>query len=238
MTAPARGGGKLLKLVIFDCDGTLVDSQHAIVAAMNDAFRSLALALPAREAVVSVVGLSLTKAIAQLLPAVRDAELVAELAERYKTAFAELRRRPEHREPLFPGVRDALDELRGRGEVVLGMATGKSRRGVAAVLEREGLGLFFATVQTADTHPSKPHPSMILAAMAEVGAEPQQTVMIGDTTFDVAMARQAGVGALGVAWGYHPPAALREAGAQKVLEDCRGLVRAVDRLLLDFEAAS
>src|SRR3989304_4980803 len=131
---------------------------------------------------------------------------------RNKPASGAARRRPGHREPLFPGVREALHVLSRRDNVLIGMATGKSRRGVDAVLAREGLRPFFATIQTADTHPSKPHPSMILAAMAEAGSEARGTVMIGDTTYDIEMARQAGVGAIGVGWGGHSGPALGAAG--------------------------
>ena len=116
-----------------------------------------------------------------------DPEFAVQLAEDYKASFAQRRHGPDHREPLYPGVRDILEGLAKREEVVLGIATGKSQRGVAAVLEREGLTSHFVTIQTADTHPSKPHPSMILKAMAETGADPADTLMIGDTTYDMIM---------------------------------------------------
>ncbi len=127
---------------------------------------------PPREQVVGVVGLSLGIAIARLVPDGSDLERVDRLTEAYKAAFAERRRRPDHAEPLYDGVRETLERLAARDDVRLGIATGKSRRGVDAVLEREGLAHYFATIQTADTHPSKPHPSMILAAMDEVDAAP------------------------------------------------------------------
>lgn len=221
-----------MKLIIFDCDGTLVDSQHAIVAAMGDAFAADGLAAPSREHVIGVVGLSLDIAIARLVPDGGDLALIGRLSEAYKAAFHARRQRPDHSEPLYDGVREALERLAARDDVALGIATGKSRRGLAAVLEREGLAGHFATIQTADTHPSKPHPSMILAAMNETAAAPADTVMIGDTTFDIEMALEAGTSAVGVAWGYHPAEALRAAGAHHVTADCAELERALDHIML------
>lgn len=224
-----------MKLIIFDCDGTIVDSQHAIVAAMNEAFRSHGLPAPQRSAVVGVVGLSLGEAVQRLLP-VDDSTVVHAVAESYKAAFAELRSRPDHEEPLFPGAREAIHRLAASPDVVLGVATGKSRRGVDVLFEREGLGAYFHTIQTADNHPSKPHPSMIERAIAETGSERGMTVMVGDTVFDVEMARYAGVGALGVAWGYHPPEVLARAGAHEVIDDYRALDGAIARVLANGKA--
>ncbi|AHB49236.1 HAD family hydrolase [Hyphomicrobium nitrativorans NL23] len=222
-----------MKLVIFDCDGTLVDSQHMIVAAMTDAFASQGRVAPPRESVVGVVGLSLDWAIARLVPEETDPVVIERLSEAYKEAFRERRLGPDHTEPLYDGVRDVLDRLAAREDVSLGIATGKSRRGLDAVLEREGIVHHFRTIQTADTHPSKPHPSMIFAAMSEAVAEPVDTVMIGDTTFDIEMALGAGTSSIGVAWGYHPVDALRAAGAHHVTADCAELGRTLDRLMFE-----
>lgn len=219
------------KLVIFDCDGTLVDSQHAIVAAMTDAFLSEGIPPPVRDRIVGVVGLSLEFAIARLLNDEVDLAQVDRLAAAYKASFAERRRRPDHAEPLYDGVRETLERLAARDDVALGIATGKSRRGVDALLEREALGGLFSTIQTADTHPSKPHPSMIFAAMSDTLATPEATAMIGDTTYDIEMALGAGASAIGVAWGYHPEEALRQAGAHHVTADCAALERALDHVI-------
>ena len=219
------------KLVIFDCDGTLVDSQHAIVGAMTDAFLSEGIPPPVRDRVVGVVGLSLEFAIARLLNDEVDLAQVDRLAAAYKASFAERRRRHDHAEPLYDGVRETLERLAARDDVALGIATGKSRRGVDALLEREALGGLFSTIQTADTHPSKPHPSMIFAAMSDTLATPEATAMIGDTTYDIEMALGAGASAIGVAWGYHPEEALRQAGARPVTADCAALERALDHVI-------
>lgn len=223
-----------MKLVIFDCDGTIVDSQHSIVAAMEDAFAAFGVAAPQRADIVGVVGLSLVPAVARLAPDLpRDAHI--ELAERYKLAFQDIRRREAGHEPLYPGARETITALARQPGVVLGVATGKSLRGLTAVLERENLLDCFATLQTADTHPSKPHPSMIHEAMSHAGAVESETVMVGDTTFDMEMARMAEVGAIGVAWGYHPAAALYQAGAYTVIGDYAHLGEALARHYGDVE---
>lgn len=220
-----------MKLILFDCDGTLFDSQHMIVAAMNRAFAGAGLALPERAAVLDVVGLSLEPAVARLLPLATPPSEIRALAQSYKSAFQDLRRDPANYEPLFPGARETLFALAEVPGVVLGIATGKSRRGVDVLLEREELGHLFATIQTADTHPSKPHPSMIMTALAETGAAASSSVMIGDTTYDMSMARSAGMPALGVGWGYHHPDALMNAGAYRVLTDYAEMPAAIEAIL-------
>jgi phosphoglycolate phosphatase len=224
-------------LVIFDCDGTLVDSQHAIVAAMTDAFLAESMVAPTRDRIISVVGLSLPIAVARLVPEETELSRIDNLTEAYKAAFAARRRQPDHVEPLFAGVRETLAKLAARDDVVLGIATGKSRRGVDAILEREGWSGLFATIQTADTNPSKPHPAMIHAAMSEADAAASDTIMIGDTTFDIEMAREAGAAAVGVTWGYHPEHALRAAGAHHITADCVELERTLDRIMLQQRCA-
>ncbi len=208
----------ITRLVIFDCDGTLVDSQLMIIAAMEQAFEQEGLPLPARAAVLGVVGLSLPEAIWRLAGQL-DEPVILRLSHAYKSAFGALRQSASHRDPLFAGAREAVLRLADEDDVLLGIATGKSRRGVDHILAREALTPYFATIQTADDAPSKLHPGMIEQAMQEVGARPEETVMIGDTTFDVLMARHAGVAALGVAWGNHPVEELRDAGAFRVADD-------------------
>ena len=210
------------RLALFDCDGTLVDSQANICVAMEHCFAQTKLEPPSRAAIRRIVGLSLVEAIAQLHPEAEDA-LHREMAERYKQAFFTLRSSGAMaQEPLFDGIAEAIDALDAAGWL-LGVATGKSDRGLNHILEHHGLRHRFVTLQTADRHPSKPHPSMIAAAMAEAGAAPETTAMIGDTSFDMAMAGAAGAHAVGVAWGYHGPDELIAAGAREVVKEARGL---------------
>jgi phosphoglycolate phosphatase len=202
------------RLAIFDCDGTLVDSQSTICRAMEECFAGARLEPPARDATRRVVGLSLIEAIGSLLPQ-HEPEFHAELAEQYKQAFFRLRQQGEVEEPLFDGTIELLTALEGQGWL-LGIATGKSHRGLSHCLRAHGIQGRFMTLQTADRHPSKPHPSMIEAALAEAGAAAETSVMIGDTSYDMVMARAAGVHAIGAGWGYHPADELRAAGADHV----------------------
>ena len=205
-----------IRLVVFDCDGTLVDSQATIVACAQAAFAAEGLRVPTAAAVRRIVGLSLVEAVLELMDE-PDPAAAPRLAERYKAAFFAHRARPDFHEPLFPGTRELLDALLAQ-DFVLGVATGKAMRGLRFVLEHHGLQRHFTTLQTADLHPSKPHPAMLEAAMAETGIGPEATMLIGDTTYDVLMARAARALPVGVAWGNHAPDELREAGAVAVLE--------------------
>ena len=216
----------MVKLAVFDCDGTLVDSQANIVRCMADSFVRNGLAPPDDHATRRIVGLSLVEAMQVLLPDA-DAALHDALAADYKGAFYKLR--AEGRldpEPLYAGVRDGLDALRASGWL-LGVATGKSDRGLGFLLAHHGLADHFVTLQTADRHPSKPHPAMLLAAITQAGGTPSEAVIIGDTTFDMTMGRRAGVRAIGVDWGYHDAHELLAVGAEAVVETMPELI---DRL--------
>ncbi|MGE0735058.1 MAG: HAD-IA family hydrolase [Alphaproteobacteria bacterium] len=215
------------KLIVFDCDGTLVDSQAGIVGAMEAAWRAEGLPPPAHEAIRRVVGLPLTEAIAALAPAL-DAVPRNRMTEAYKAAFMVARSENTHTEPLFPGIAAALDALEAAG-YLLGIATGKGRNGLRLTLERHNLLHRFVTLQTADHGPGKPHPFMLQNAMREAGVDLRDTVMIGDTTFDMVMARRAGTAAVGVAWGYHTPSELRAAGAGEIIHHGAELEAAIAR---------
>lgn len=203
-----------VKLAIFDCDGTLVDGQASICEAMESAFAAANLPAPPRNAIRRIVGLSLPQALRRLAPdATDDQSSIA--VEAYKDAFRSSRIEGRLQEPLYDGIAALLDQLRSAGWE-LAVATGKSDRGLFSCLAMHGLGDHFVSLQTADRHPSKPHPAMLEAALADAGAVAENAVMIGDTTFDMEMAGAANVRAIGVDWGYHTPQELNETGAEIV----------------------
>ena len=198
-----------LRLVIFDVDGTLVDSQGDIIASMHHAFTGIGAPVPEGAAVRGIIGLSLDVAMARLAPDLGPRDHAA-LVEGYKRSYMSLRAQAgaAQSSPLFPGTRAMLDALAARDDLLLGVATGKSRRGLDKLIEGHGLHGLFVTQQVADHHPSKPHPAMLHAALSETGVAAVDAVMIGDTTYDMDMARAAGIATIGVGWGYHPAADL------------------------------
>jgi phosphoglycolate phosphatase len=203
-----------VRLAVFDCDGTLSDGQAGVCDAMDRAFAAAGLAAPDQHQVRRSVGLSLPVAIRRIAPDLSEQQQ-ASAVEAYKEAFRRSRVEGTLSEPLYEGIAELLGHLKARGWV-LGVATGKSDRGLKSCLVTHGIFDLFATLQTADRHPSKPDPSMLETAMTEAGAQPASTVMIGDTAFDMAMARTAGCRALGVAWGYHTTEELLDSGAEAV----------------------
>ena len=213
-----------LRLAIFDVDGTLVDSQAHIVAAWATAFEGQGMDVPDRSDLLSIVGLTLETGVRHIAPEGDHAALCAA----YRSAYA--RYREAHgtaASPFFPGARALIDRLARRDDLLLAVATGKSRRGLAALIEAHGLKGVFVSMQTADDHPSKPHPAMIEAALAETGVPAAHAVMIGDTTFDMEMGRAAGVATLGVTWGYH---ALTAGDADRLVSRADEIEGALDAL--------
>lgn len=217
------------RLVVFDVDGTLVDSQADILDAMTAAFGEANLEVPSTDSILSIIGLSLNVAMPRLAPeADRDAHHLLEDA--YKHAYVALRveRGTAQSSPLYPGARAVLDLLNKDDRILLGVATGKSRRGLDKLLEGHGLQHMFVTEQVADFHPSKPHPSMLQTALADTGVCAGRAVMVGDTSYDMDMARAAGVAAIGVSWGYHATDALT--AADIVIDSFDALPAALDQI--------
>jgi phosphoglycolate phosphatase len=218
-----------VRLAVFDCDGTLVDGQADVCWAMDRAFARAGLAAPDPQAVRRIVGLSLPAAVRALAPGLSGDQNAA-VTEFYRSSFRARREEGLLDEPLYDGIAELLAALHGAGWQ-LAVATGKSDRGLAACLATHGISDLFVSLQTADRHPSKPHPAMLEAALFEAGAERHQAVMIGDTSFDMMMARSAGVRALGVGWGYHGANELMASGAAAVAETVAALGDLLDELL-------
>jgi phosphoglycolate phosphatase len=219
-----------LRLVIFDLDGTLVDSYGNIARAVRDSAAACGLAAPTADMIPRVIGLSLDEALATLFPTA-DAPTLVELDRVYRDCFVRYRTMPDYREPVFDGVHETLDALDKAG-ILLGIATGKARRGVDYFLEKQGLTGRFAAIETPDTAPGKPHPGMVLQCMAATGARPADTVMIGDTSYDILMARAAKAHAVGVSWGNHAGDELTAAGAHHLIDRLIDLPQVVDALTL------
>lgn len=216
-----------MKLVLFDCDGTLVDSADIIHASMVTTFREAGLPVPTPEATKGIIGLTLDIAIAALLERPLDDEC-RNLAARYKEHFLASRHLPDFQEPLFGGIAQLLGTLAARDDVLIGMVTGKSRRGVHRVLETHGFERHFLTIRTADDCPSKPHPAMVLECCAEVGVDPASTFVVGDAIYDMQMAKSAGARAIGVSWGYHHREGLLATGADAVIDTPGELLAFID----------
>ncbi|MBP6683257.1 MAG: HAD-IA family hydrolase [Halioglobus sp.] len=200
-------------IAIFDWDGTLCDSIEHIVSAMQDAASEQGFEPPPAPAVRNIVGLGLPQALAQLFPALDGAEHT-ELALAYSRHFAAPERGPAK---LYEGALATLDGLRARG-IELAVATGKSRRGLDRVLSSLGLAGYFDSTRCADETHSKPHPRMLYEIMAARGKSPGDTVMIGDSEYDMDMARQAGVRSVGVSFGVHDSDRLASFGPLTVID--------------------
>jgi phosphoglycolate phosphatase len=221
-----------MRLVIFDVDGTLVDSAAIILRAQVVTFARHGLVHPGRAAGLGVIGLSLNIALMQLAGFEEPDEA---LTQTYRDVFNALRTNvesmPELAEPLYPGAAEVLVRFDRQPQTRLAIATGKSRRGAVYLLDRHDWHDVFSSVQTADDAPSKPHPGMIERAMAETGIGPDRTVMIGDSTFDMEMAVAAGTMAIGVSWGFQPVERLLASGAHHIVQGYADVPDLIDRIL-------
>ena len=217
-----------MRLVIFDLDGTLIDSEALIVRTVGDAFRAVNEPVPSDAAIRSISGITARDAMAMLAPSASP-DRIEEIVSSYRDTY--LGRAGTQAEPLFEGALAALDRLQAQPETIVAVATGKSYRGAITLLERHGILGRFNSIQTPDHNRGKPDPQMLETAMAKAGIGREASVMIGDTVHDMRMARAGGVNAIGVAWGYHETSELKAAGADVVIESFSELDGAIDQLL-------
>jgi len=203
----------MTELIVFDWDGTLMDSEGRIVACLRQAAVDLGRDAPPPERAREVIGLGLHQALARLFPDADERE-IQDLAMAYRRRFLDDELAPSE---LFPCARDVLETLADSG-YLLAVATGKSRRGLDRELDRTGLGDLFCVTRCADETFSKPHPQMLLEILEYTGREPDRALVVGDTEYDMQMAANAGAPAVGVGHGVHPPERLQAAGALEVFD--------------------
>ena len=196
------------ELVIFDWDGTVMDSTALIAACIQEACRELGLAVPAEREAKWVIGLGFIQSVEHVAPGLDRARQL-ELAERYRRHFVAR----EHEAPLFAGITETLAELRSRSRL-LAVATGKARRGLDRALSSTGLKAHFDATRCADEGFPKPHPDMVLRILEQTGVEAGRALMVGDTTHDLELAANAGVDAVAVCYGAHDEAQLRSRNAR------------------------
>jgi phosphoglycolate phosphatase len=204
-------------LIVFDWDGTLIDSAGTIVECIREASRDLGLAIPERGRASHVIGLGLADSLRIAVPDLAP-ERYLEFVERYRAHF----RAREDAMRLFPGVPGLLEALAERGRL-LAVATGKSRRGLDRALEASGLRGLFTATRCADETSPKPHPAMLFELMQELEVAPERALMVGDTSHDLEMAKGAGVDALAVTYGAHPEPALRALGPRECVASVAAL---------------
>ncbi|MEP2705868.1 MAG: HAD-IA family hydrolase [Roseibium sp.] len=217
-------------LIIFDVDGTLVDSQNTLLHGFQVGFDAVGLPRPDRKTTLSIVGRSLEQAFGDLVGEEHQ-DKVEVMAEAYRKSKIGRREAGLDFDPMYPGAWDAIDLLHSRDDVLLGIATGKALRGVQHMLDTHDLHKRFVTIQTADTSPSKPHPDMVERAMSETGSDPARTVVVGDTSYDMEMAKGAGAHAIGVTWGYHEHSLLADNGADRIIDAFSDLKSALSDVL-------
>ena len=204
---------KRYDLIVFDWDGTLMDSTAVIAGSIQSACRDLGLTVPSNEAARHVIGMGLTQALRHAVPDAPET-MYHPLTERYRHHFLS----QENAMPMFALAQETIAELRSAG-YSLAVATGKSRHGLNRAMQASAMQSYFHTSRTADETFSKPHPAMLHEIMAELDVEPKQTLMVGDTTHDLQMAINAGVDAIGMTHGAHPEDQLRALRPLALLDD-------------------
>lgn len=213
-----------MKLALFDCDGTLVDSAGLIHEVMARTFEDFGLERISLDATKSIIGLTLDIAIARLMHQPHVDDRAQAMTAHYKSIYAGVRTEMNFREPLFDGIAPLLATLMAKDELLLGAVTGKSRRGLDQICASHGYEKTFFVSRTADDCPSKPHPAMVTECCSEAGIDAKDTVVIGDAIYDMQMAKSAGASAIGVAWGYASVPELIEAGADYIARTPHGIL--------------
>lgn len=208
-----------MKLVLFDCDGTLVDSGKLIHEVMARTFENHGYERPHYDATKSIIGLTLDTAIARIMGVEEIDEQIRAMTQHYKDLYSPVRAEPGFQEPLYDGVAEMIETLAAREDVLIGAVTGKSRRGLDLIRSSHGFDSLFFVSRTADDCPSKPHPAMVLECCAEAGVDASDTIVIGDSAYDMMMAKSAGAMAVGVSWGYGETEALQAAGADVIVHE-------------------
>ena len=221
-------------LVVFDLDGTLIDSRAGLVIASRRAYAEADIAYPGEEALLATVGLLPEAMMARLLPDRSEATRQC-LADLFRVHSLTLRQEQPALEQPYPGVDQMLDTAMEAG-YTLAIATGKKRQGTDHAIGSFGWQGCFASIQTAESGPGKPDPTLLYNAMADTGLGRDRAVMIGDSVFDMQMARAAGLTAIAVTWGYNPSDVLRDAGAQHIVGDVSAIAPLLDRLKLGMTA--
>jgi phosphoglycolate phosphatase len=214
------------RLAIFDVDGTLIDSRSSILRAAVEAAHAVNIDPPTYDQVRAIVGISLDEALRTMRPDLDDATHVR-FAQGFREAYIDFHADPDFKDDLYEGAQATLEALKAEGWLI-GMATGNSRRGVNRFIQSHGWEGIFDATWCADDGPSKPHPAMVLGNLDDLGLQPHQAVMIGDTNHDILMGRNANVFSIGVSWGFHTVEEIKAAGAHEIVHDFAGLKRVLD----------
>ena len=218
-----------MRLIIFDADGTMVNSRAIILAGFRKVFSEFGFPEPGDQDILSTIGLSLDLVFSELLDRPVDDE-IRRMSLRYKENFIALHADPAMHSPLYAGIDETIRKLAEIDSNLIGVATGKSRRGLDRMISQFGYEQHIVVSRTADDCPSKPHPAMILECCHATGCDPADTMMVGDSSYDMIMANEAGARALGVSWGYQPVESLTQSGAHAIVDDPLKLANAIEEL--------
>ena len=221
-----------MKLIIFDFDGTLVDSQRMIISAFRNAAKTVGLAIPERNSVLNTIGLSLKESIIKMFPDLPPVSL-DKLTDEFQRAFLEIRSSSCKKSLSSPylGVVPFLENLSKKPDYILAIASGKTSVGLQFDLDLHGLGKFFKNIQTCDFHPSKPDPTMLETCLKETGTKPCNAIMVGDTSYDIEMAKAVPMKSIGVTWGYHARHALKDARPDSLVNSFEELERIIYEMM-------